>query len=205
MNNPNHRSPALRAMVAAAAFALTLSLPACDRPVEEPPLKGTVIGGPFTLINQDGKRVSDRDFAGSYRLIYFGYTWCPDICPTDLQKLASGFRLLEKDDAALAARIQPIFITVDPERDSPSVVKTYVAAFHPRLIGLTGTPDEIAKVAKQFAVYREKVPAKDGGPNYLMNHSTQAVLFDPQGMPLALIPTDKTPAVVEAELRRWAR
>ena len=109
-----------------------------------PPLKGATMGGPFTLTDQNGRRVSDRDFAGKYRLVYFGYTFCPDVCPVDLQVIGAGLRRFEASDPARAARVQPIFITVDPARDTPAVLRQYVAAFHPRLIGLTGSAEEIA-------------------------------------------------------------
>src|SRR3546814_8872622 len=96
----------------------------------------------------DGRKVSYSDFDGKYRMLYFGYSYCPDVCPLDLQKLMQGYRLFEKQDPARAAKVQPIFITIDPQRDTPQVLKNYVSAFHPKLIGLTGTPDEIAKDRK---------------------------------------------------------
>src|SRR5690349_741304 len=125
-------------------LSLSLALVACSGPAEEPPLKGAAIGGPFTLTNQDGRQVSERDFAGKYRIMYFGFTHCPDVCPTDLAVIGQALRRLEKNDPAKAARVVPVFVSVDPERDSPAVLKEYVAAFHPRLVGLTGTPKQIA-------------------------------------------------------------
>ncbi len=200
MNNPFLLPVAMFALATAAPM-----LSGCDRPVEQAPLQGTRIGGPFTLIDQDGKTVSDRDFAGRYRLIYFGYTWCPDVCPVDVQHLMQGFKLLEKDDPALAAKIQPLFITVDPARDTPPALKTFVRAFHPRLIGLTGSDAQIAAVAKAFAIYYKKQDAAAGAAGYLMDHSRQTVLFGPAGEPIALIPQDKSPVEIAAELKRWAR
>lgn len=187
---------------------LMLALAACgsNQPQAEapakPPLAGASIGGPFTLVNQDGKTVSDRDFAGRYRLIYFGYTYCPDVCPTDLRKLMQGYELLEKQDPALAAKLQPIFVSVDPARDTPQVLKTYVAAFDPHLIGLTGTEAQIADVAKRYGIFYQKV-GKPGAKDYLVSHSTQAYLFGPKGEPIALIPQDETPDKIAAELKRW--
>jgi protein SCO1 len=122
----------------------------------EAPLKGARIGGPFTLTDQDGQRISSDRFDGKYRLVYFGYTYCPDICPVDLQQIGLAMRKLEDSDPEVAARVQPIFITTDPERDTPRVMKEYAAAFHPRLIGLTGSPEEIAAVAKAHGVYAMK-------------------------------------------------
>ncbi|MDX3909266.1 MAG: SCO family protein [Sphingobium sp.] len=152
---------------------------------QEAPLAGARIGAPFTLTNQDGQRVSWDSFKGKYRLVYFGYTYCPDVCPVDLQKITQAFREFEKQDPARAASVQPIFITVDPERDTVSVIKNYVTAFHPRLVGLTGTPKEIAKVAKDFAVIYGK---ESQGKDYLVSHSRTPYLFGPNGNPIALIP-----------------
>ena len=131
-------------------------------------LAGARIGAPFILTNQDGKKVRWDDLKGKYRLVYFGYSYCPDVCPLDLQHIMQGFSQFEKVDAKRAAKVQPIFISVDPERDTPAVLKTYVAAFHPKLIGLTGTPDEIAKVEKDFVVIANKEKAEGAG-DYLVS------------------------------------
>jgi len=203
MNNPIRR---YRLAAALASLLLTpLALGGCSGAPETPPLAGATIGGPFTLTDQDGRKVSDRDFAGRYRLIYFGYTFCPDVCPLDVQTLMKGFRRLETDNPALAARIQPIFITVDPARDTPPVLKQFVRAFHPRLIGLTGSEAEIAAVAKRFAIYYKKQQPAAGASGYLMDHSRQAMLFGPQGEPIALITQDKDADAVVADIERWAR
>lgn len=166
------------------------------------PLAGARIGGPFALTDQDGKRVTDKDYAGKYRIVYFGYSYCPDVCPVDLQLLMQGLRLFEKQDAAGAAKVQPILITVDPARDTPTVLKSYVAAFHPRLVGLTGSDEEIAKVAKAYAVYYRKAE-NAGASEYLMDHSRQTYLMGPDDKPIALLPQDETPQAVAAELARW--
>lgn len=188
-----------------AAALLALSAIACQPAVpEDAPLAGARMGGPFTLTDQTGARVSDRQFAGRYRLIYFGYSFCPDVCPVDLQKLMQGLKLLEQDDPAKAARIQPIFITVDPARDTPTVLKQYVAAFHPRLIGLTGSEQEIAAVAKEYGVYYRK--AEGTSPDaYLVDHARQTVLYGPEGEPIALIPQEDSPQAIAAELAKWVQ
>jgi protein SCO1/2 len=183
-------------------FALAVS--ACERGGGEPPLKGAKIGGPFTLTDQDGRRVSDRAFAGRYRIVYFGFSHCPDICPTDLARIGQALNRLERIRPAAAARVQPIFITVDPERDTPAALKPYVSAFHPRLIGLTGTPAQIADVARKFGIYRAKEPARAGG-GYNVNHSRLALLFGPQGEPIALLPHEQGADAIAAELDRWVR
>jgi protein SCO1/2 len=196
---------AIRAAWAALLLgAAPLLLTGCGAP-EQPPLAGAKLGGPFTLTDQDGRKVSDSDFAGKYRLIYFGYTFCPDICPTDVQTLMRGYRKLAADKPDLAARIQPIFITIDPERDTPPVLKQFVRAFDPRLIGLTGSDTEIARVAKEYAIFYKKQPAPAGTTGYLMDHSRMATLFGPKGEPIALITQDKGPDAVVADLERWAR
>ena len=169
---------------------------------EEPPLKGAAIGGPFSLIDQNGKPVSDSDFAGKYRIMYFGYTYCPDVCPVDLQKTMQGFNLYEKAHPEKAVKVQPIFVTIDPERDTAEVMKQYVAAFHPRLIGLTGSAEQIADVASKFLVLYQKQET-EGASEYLMDHSRQAYLMGPQGEPLALLPYDETPQAVADEINRW--
>lgn len=170
----------------------------------EPPLTGAKIGGSFNLTNQDGGKTADSDFNGQYRLMYFGYTFCPDVCPVDLQRLMQGLQLAEKADPALAKKIQPIFITIDPERDQPEQIKQYVAAFHPRLIGLTGTAEEIADVAKKYLILYEK-RQDEGSSEYLMDHSRQAYLFGPKGEPIALLPYDGTPQEIADEIKRWAQ
>jgi protein SCO1/2 len=176
-------------------------------------LAGARIGGPFTLTNQDAKPVRWDDFKGQYRLVYFGYTYCPDICPVDLQRIMQGFAQFEKASPQLAAKVQPMLISVDPARDTPAVLKTYVAAFHPRLIGLTGTPDQIAKVAKDFAVIYGKEDSA-GASDYLVSHSRTPYLFGPDGQPIALVPVDDpgTPDVdegapdkVRAFLQHWIK
>ncbi|WP_404373288.1 SCO family protein [Sphingomonas sp. MMS24-J45] len=173
-------------------------------PPERAPLDGVKIGGPFSLTDQDGKARTDRDFAGRYRIMYFGYTFCPDVCPTDVQTIGAGLRAFEKQDAARGAKVVPIFVTVDPKRDTPAVLKTFVSAFHPRMVGLTGTPEAIAAVAKAYGIYAEaEKPNAEGG--YLVAHSRFAYLMDPAGKPVALLPQDKTPKDVAAELDRWVR
>ncbi|HYZ49058.1 MAG TPA: SCO family protein [Sphingomonas sp.] len=185
-------------------LSLPLALAACSQAGgnAEPPLAGARIGGPFALVNQDGKPVTDRDYAGRYRLMYFGYTYCPDVCPVDLQNLMAGYRLLEKSDPAVAAKVAPIFVSVDPERDTAPVLKQYVSAFHPKLAGLTGTPTQIATVTKEYAIVYSK-EQRPGATDYLMNHSRVAYLFGPKGEPIALIPQEGTPEQIAAEMKRW--
>ena len=206
-----------RKLVRSSLFLLTAAMLAgCNAPAGapagDPPLAGAKIGGPFTLTDQDGKTVRDTDFAGKYRLVYFGYSYCPDICPVDLQKLMRGLAAFEKSDAARGARVAPMFITVDPERDTPAALKAFVSRYHPRLIGLTGTPEQIAADAKAYVVTYNKVPGS-APDRYLMAHSQLAFLMDPAGKPLALLPLDDpstdadegAPDKVAAELAKWVK
>ena len=193
-------SRVLLALLAPAALA------ACDAAApeapEEPPLAGATIGGPFTLTGEDGTDVSWTDFAGKYRIVYFGYAYCPDICPTDVQRAMAGLKQFEEANPAPGAEVQPLFVTIDPERDTPEVVGEFTENFHPRLIGLTGSPEQIADVADTFAVaYSRGEEGQNGG--YLMNHSAITYLFGPDGEPLATLPTDQGPEAVAAELARW--
>lgn len=198
MNNPLSRLG-----VACAALALAACQPATSAADAEPPLAGARIGGPFALTDQDGRQVTDRSYAGQYRIMYFGYTFCPDVCPVDLQKIGAGMKALEASDPAVAAKITPVFVTVDPKRDTAPIRKEFVANFHPRMVGLGGSPEVTDRVAKEYGVYYRLQPPGPGG-GYLVDHTRQAVLFGPDGKPIALIPTvDKSPAEVAAELKRW--
>ena len=190
-----------------AIFAATcaLLLAACSGPVQapaaEPPLAGAHIGGPFTLTDKDGRTRRWADFSGRYRLVYFGYTYCPDACPTDVAALMQGFNRFDHAHPKLAAQVQPLFITIDPARDTPAVVGEFAAAFSPRLMGLSGSPEQIAQAARAFAVYYAKGAQSPGG--YVMDHSRIAYLMGRKGEPIAILPIDKGPAAVADELALW--
>ena len=140
------------------------------------------VGGPFTLTDQAGHERSDRDFRGRLMLVYFGFTTCPDVCPTDLQAIGLALDKLGRD----ADSVQPIFITVDPERDTASHLADYVSLFHPRLIGLTGSSDAIRKVADAYKVYYAKVPLQDA--DYTVDHTAYIYLMDRDGSYLGFFP-----------------
>jgi protein SCO1/2 len=176
---------------------------ACSNQTEVPPLQGAKLQNTFTLTDGNGRQVSDGQFGGKYRLVYFGFTYCPDVCPVDLQNIGKAMRQLEKSDPKLAEQVQPIFITVDPERDTPAVMKQYVSAFHPRIIGLTGTKEQIAAVAKKHGVFFQQ-EERQGSGEYLVNQSRIALLFGPQGEPIAIVPHDQGAEAIAAELKRWA-
>jgi len=189
---------------AAAVAAATLS--ACHRaPAERPPLEGAAIGGSFTLTDEDGKPFSSDALKGKYRILYFGYTFCPDACPTDMAVLGKAMRQLDAKDPALSAKIQPLFVSVDPARDTPAVLKQFTDAFYPRLIGLTGSDAQIAKIAKQYAISYRKDPAPAGASGYLMDHPRVAFLFDPDGKPIEMLPVDANADAVVADLEKWVR
>ena len=135
-----------------------------------------LVGGPFTLTDQTGKRVTEKDFLGKHMLVFFGYTFCPDVCPTELQVMTAALDMIGPE----ADKITPVFVTFDPERDTVQVMKAYVENFGPRLVGLTGSPDEIATVAKAYRVYYAKA-GKSGSPDYLMDHSSIIYLMGPDG------------------------
>lgn len=136
------------------------------------------IGGPFTLTDHDGRRVTAADFRGRYMLVFFGYTFCPDVCPTTLTEISTAMDLLGEQ----AERVQPLFVSVDPARDTVAALKDYMSNFDPRILGLTGSAEEVKQAAKAYRVYYSKVVPKDGDPeDYLMDHSSVIYLMGPDG------------------------
>ena len=157
----------------------------------------TSIGGPFTLVDQNGRTVTDQDFRGKWMLVYFGYTYCPDVCPTALGRNASAIELL----GPKAEQIVPVLITVDPARDTPQALKGYVAAFHPRMVGLSGSPEQVTAVAREYRVYFGKVPGND--PNsYLMDHTSFSYLVAPDGRFVQFFRDKLSPEEVADSLNR---
>jgi len=136
-----------------------------------------LVGGPFSLIDHTGRRVTDRDYLGRYMLVYFGFTYCPDICPTGLQVIGAALDQIGNK----ADRITPVFITIDPERDTPEKLADYVRAFHPRMVGLTGSPEEIRSVSKGYRVYAKKVSDPRYPGDYTMDHTSIMYLMGPDG------------------------
>lgn len=135
-----------------------------------------LVGGPFILTDHNGRQVTDADFKGKYALIFFGYTYCPDVCPTELQVMTEALSQMGEK----ARSITPVFVSVDPERDTPEVLKSYVENFSPDLVGLTGTPAQVAAAAKAYRVYYAK-SGKTDTPDYLVDHSSIIYLMDPEG------------------------
>jgi protein SCO1/2 len=139
--------------------------------------KQPAIGGPFALVDQDGQPFSSDRLKGKPTLIYFGYTYCPDVCPTSLLLMQTA---MDKIGPEAIQKVNLVFITIDPERDTSKLMKDYVGNFAPTMIGLTGTPEQVAAAARAYRVYYQKVPGKDGGP-YLMDHSSIVYLLDRNG------------------------
>ena len=154
------------------------------------------IGGPFHLIDGHEHVVTDREFRGRFMLVYFGYTHCPDACPTTLGDMASA---IDKLPAAKRARVVPVFITVDPERDTPDTMGEYAQAFGPAFIGLTGSAAEIAQAEAAYHVYAQKHPLKHG--DYAMDHSSIIYVMAPDGSFSGVIPDNSTPAVMAQMLQ----
>src|ERR687896_110078 len=135
------------------------------------------IGGPFSLIDHTGKRLTEKDFRGRHLLVFFGFTFCPDVCPAGLQVMAAALDRL----GAKAERVTPLFITIDPERDTSEQLAQYVKSFHPRLVGLTGTPAEIQSAASAYRVFHKKVRDEKSASGYTMEHTSIIYLMDPAG------------------------
>lgn len=158
--------------------------------------QGLTLGGAFSLVDEAAKPVTERDFAGRWMLVYFGYTYCPDVCPTELGTMAAALDLLPP---AVAEQLTPVLITIDPERDTPAQLADYVARFHPRLRGLTGSPEQIAEAARRYRVYYAKARRADAG-DYLMDHSSFIYLVGPDGRVRSLFRPDTAPEAMAAAI-----
>ncbi|WP_029005069.1 SCO family protein [Azorhizobium doebereinerae] len=165
----------------------------------ERPVAGTtsLVGGPFRLTDQDGAVVTEAALKGHPTLVFFGFTHCPDVCPTALFEISEIFRALGPD----ADKAQAVFITVDPERDTPEVMKSYVSSFVPQIKGFTGTPEQVEAVKKGYRVFSRKVPLADG--DYTMDHTAVIYLMDKSGNFIAPFNTKRPPAEAAAELKRY--
>ncbi|KAJ3125562.1 Cu-binding protein [Nowakowskiella sp. JEL0407] len=143
-----------------------------------------LVGGPFSLVDHDGRPVTDMDFRGKYLLLYFGYTFCPDVCPEELEKMGV---IVDKVDKVKKDGVLPIFISCDPKRDSVESIKEYVREFHPKFLGLTGTHQQIKRVAKAYRLYYSSPPkaVDDDDADYLVDHSIFFYLVDPNGQYIA--------------------
>jgi len=167
--------------VALAAAAIFLAVKQRDDAPQSPAavsVAGAEIGGPFTLTDHTGRRVTEAEVIDGPTLIYFGYTFCPDICPVDVATMAAAVGLLD----AQGYKVKPVFITVDPARDTPESLAYYAEAMHPRMVGLTGTEAEIKAAADAYKVYYQRVDLEDSAAGYLMNHTTFTYFMMPDGI-----------------------
>lgn len=158
---------------------------------------GSAIGGPFKLVGDNGQPITDQDMRGKPWLVFFGYTHCPDVCPTTLFEMSEVMKALGKD----ADKVSGLFITVDPERDTPAVMKDYLSNFDPHLQGATGDLKSIEAVEKEFRVYAKKVPTENG--DYSMDHSAVVYLMNKQGRFVAPFNLKRKPQAAAAELRKY--
>lgn len=163
------------------------------------------VGGPFELIDHTGRARTERDFRGQLMLVYFGFTYCPDVCPTDLQAIGQALDKLGND----AASVRPLFVTVDPERDTAEHLADYVPMFHPRLIGLTGSPEAIRKAADAYKVYYAKIPVGQDASDYTVDHTAFIYLMDRDGNYLGFFPpgtsADRMVEIIRPRLAEPAR
>jgi protein SCO1 len=174
---------------------------AAHRDVESISTGETVkLGGPFSLIDQNGVTRTDSDYRGKYLLVFFGYTYCPDVCPTTLAVMKSALDMM----GSRADRIVPLFITVDPKRDTPEKLKAYLSSFGPRFIGLTGDESAIAAVAREYRVYYQTHPAENGG-EYTVDHSGIVYLMDGSGAFVANYALDNSPDSMAQDLLKRLR
>ncbi|MBN8808797.1 MAG: SCO family protein [Sphingomonas sp.] len=187
-------------------LSLLLLLPAACVPTPEtpPPLAGSTIGGSFALTDGAGRTVTDKSLGPRWRIMYFGYTSCPDVCPTTAQVIGAAMRRLDTEDAAVAAKVVPVFVTVDPQRDTPAVAQKFAQTFYPRFVGLSGSPKAVAAAAKAYGVYWSKGETTPGG-GYLVQHTNAAYLMDPDNKPIALLPTDQGAEATADEIKRWVK
>ena len=182
--------------IGAAALVLTLAEPDHQRAPNAIAVEGADIGGPFELTAEDGRRVTSEELIDGPTLIYFGYTFCPDVCPVDVAVMAEATDLL----AERGIEVTPVFITVDPARDDPEILELYTDAMHPDMVGLTGSADDIAEAAEAYKVYYAKAEGDDPD-RYLMNHSSFTYLMTPDGL-AALFRRGATPQEIAEETER---
>jgi protein SCO1/2 len=185
------------AFLAGLVLCLAVVLVVTDRVAPPPVQQVAAIGGPFMLTDQDGRTVTEADVKGKPFLVFFGFTHCPDVCPTTLFDVSEIFRKLGPD----ADKMRALFITVDPEQDTVPALKEYMSSFDPHVAALTGDLSDIAKVAKEYRVYYKKVPLDQGG--YTMDHTAIVYLMDKDGRFVSPFSLKRTPEASVAELRRY--
>ncbi len=182
------------------ALSLALSLSGCDQ-APKPAFRGSDISGAnfgqrLALIDHNGRAVTLESFRGKVVVLFFGYTHCPDVCPTTLSDMAEAFKLMPD---GVSDKVQVLFVSVDPERDTQEILKAYVPYFHPSFLGLRGSPEQVAQVAKEFRiVYRKHV--EPGATDYLVDHSAGSYVLDGHGRPRLYLPFGHTPRDIANDL-----
>lgn len=162
--------------------------------------QGVSLGGPFSLVDHTGRAVTERDFAGRPLLVYFGFTYCPDVCPTELGTIAAALDAM----GPAGERVTPVFVSIDPERDTPAAMADYVSRFHPRMVGLTGSSEQVAQAARAYRVYYAKVRPRDS-TDYLMDHSSFIYFVGPDGRVRSLFRPETSPEAIAAAITSQLR
>ena len=188
MKNPKLLLPLLLAVLSAAALAAAAAMMMRDTP------KQALIGGPFQLVAQDGRTVTDKDFAGRPQLVFFGYTHCPDVCPTTLFQISEILRTLGPD-----AKVSALFVSVDPERDTPASLKDYLSSFDPRIVGLGGDRAAVDAAIRAYRVYAKKIPGQNG--DYTYDHTAMVYMMDKAGRFAGSLNIDRKPEEAAAQIR----
>lgn len=195
--NPKFLRPLVIVSAFAASLAMGLALTLWLTGGSQTLTMASAIGGPFQLVDQNGQAVTDKSLRGKPTLIFFGFTHCPDVCPTALFEISEILRVLDKD----ASRVNTFFVSVDPERDTPAIMKDYIASFDPNLKALTGSPEAVAQIVSAYRVYSKKIPLKDG--DYTMDHTALIYLMDRDGRFVAPFNIKRRPEEAAADLKRY--
>ena len=186
-------------------FLMVLIAAACERtPAIEVPADGIIklseqFGSDFSLIDENGKPFSNEDVKGSVAVVYFGFATCPDVCPMALGTLSAALNELDEGERE---KLRPLFITVDPERDTPEVIKTYLSSFHENIVGLTGSAEAVDQARQSFKVFAKKEPLKESALDYTMNHTSLYYVVDRKGAPVLALRDTLTPQQLAEMLRR---
>lgn len=190
LKNPRLILPALLIVISLAALGAAAFLMTKDPP------RQALVGGPFTLVAQDGRTVTDKDYLGKPLLVFFGYTHCPDVCPTTLFQVSEILHALGPD-----AKVAALFVTVDPERDTPAVLKDYVSSFDSRVTGLSGAREQVDAAIRAYRVYAKKIPGQNG--EYTYDHTALVYLMDKSGRFAGSFNIDRKPDEAVAQLRPY--
>lgn len=174
-------------------------------PPEDAPLYGSLVRAEYELVDTDGNTVRPEEFAGQFQMVYFGYAYCPNVCPFDVSRMIQGYNQFIEAHPDMAEHLQPIFVSVDPERDTPEVIDEFTANFSDDLVGLTGSPEQLQAAAEAFYFEFYKIDPLIEGTEYDVQHPRTGYLIDPEGQAMALLPVEQSGEAVAAELEQWVR